>query len=99
MLLATTSGYSSNPFDFWRVAERRYQYQGTQDIKVAGNIFSLYSGTTSYFRITKAGTTYTGWWSSNGTDWNLSGSSSSSQQWKYIGFDVIRQNYDGKPNV
>jgi hypothetical protein len=99
ILLAKTATASENSADFWRIAMRSYYPSGGGNVIRAVGSYVPYSGTTSYLRIEKSGTTYTGWWSSNGSDWTLNGSITKSDSFSYLGLVAVRQAWDGNTSV
>ncbi len=98
ILLATTTLVSTNPFDFWRVSQRAFQMAGGDVIRSVGGLFPFSSDET-YFRVTKQGQIYSGWFSSDGVNWTWGGSEFNATPWSYIGLNTVRQAWDGNFNV
>jgi cytochrome c len=104
ILLSTTDGPYTAEDQYSRVAERFFgadgseitgNTNGTEDLVPVGAV--PYTDSTSYFRLEKVGTMYTGWWSSDGVTWNSSGSSVDATQYPYVGLFTIRYPWDDAP--
>jgi hypothetical protein len=99
ILLAKTASAFTSPDDYWRVAMRSFYPDGGGNvIRSVGN-YVPYTGTTSYLKVSKQGTKYTGWWSDNGTDWILGGAATNTESWDYAGLTATRQPWDGQMSV
>ncbi len=82
-----------------RIAERAfYPQEGGSVIKSVG-IYKSYTNSVSYFRVMKEGTSYIGWYSSDGVNWILNGKSTKSRTVKYAGLFTVRQAWDGDTDV
>ncbi|VVB97603.1 S-layer protein [uncultured archaeon] len=82
-----------------RIAERAfYPNEGGSVIKSVGN-YKAYTNSVSYFRVMKEGTSYMGWYSSDGVNWILNGKSTKSRTVKYAGLFTVRQPWDGNTDV
>jgi hypothetical protein len=107
ILLTTTNGTITSDSMFNCVAVRGFSVpwggnwfgNETQDYWERGGIYTPFSGTTTYMRVQKEGTTYTEWCSADGGIWTLLGSEVDSTAYSYIGIDVARQWYDGPDAV
>ncbi len=99
---------SSTPFD--RVCERAYAPSvgsDPQDIffneangtNPAPTSYVNTTLTTTYFRLEKLGSTYTNWWSADGSNWNTGCSFTPSAPFPYVGLFALRQPWDGDLGV
>ncbi len=95
ILLSKSDGLYSTGTEFKRISERAfYPNGGGNVIRSVGN-YTPYSGGTSYLRLQKSGNTYTGWWSSDGVDWQMSGITTLEDTYNYVGLFAIRQPWKG----
>jgi cytochrome c len=103
ILLSTTDGVYTQSDQFMRIAERFYGFSSEISANTDGTVYPVpgggvaYSGSISYFRLEKLGTTYTGWWSADGTTWNETGSSVDTTPYPYVGLFTIRYPWDDAP--
>lgn len=96
ILLANTAGAFSSASDYSRIGERAfYPDEGGSVIQVDG-AYTAYTDPVCYMRLQKLGTNYTGWYSSDGVDWTLSGSQSFAA-FPYIGLFAVRYAWDSAP--
>jgi len=95
LLLARTNQLFSNDADFTRIAERAFYPNGGGNVIRSVGGYVLYSGASSCLRVQKSGTNYTGWWSSDGVQWTLNGTTTMTGGWPYFGLFVIRYMWDG----
>jgi hypothetical protein len=77
-----------------RIAERAFApNSGGQVVRCLGG-FVPYAGTTVYFRLIQDLVGLTGYWSSDGVTWNLSGTRAG--QLSNVGLFVVRRDWDGQ---
>lgn len=95
LLLADTNGMFSSGADFDRIAMRAYYPDAGGNVIRSVGSYVAYSGGTSYLRVQKRGANYTGWWSSDGVNWTLNGTTTMTNIWSYFGLVVIRYPWDG----
>ena len=95
ILLANTNELFVNDNQFARIAERAYYPDGGGDVIRSDGAYVGYTSSTCFMRVQKSGTNYTGWYSSDGTNWVLTGTGTDTNAWPYIGIFVIRYPWDG----
>jgi hypothetical protein len=95
LLLATTNGVFPGVSSFNRISEWAYYPNGGGSVIRSVGAYAGYGGGTSYLRVQKAGTNYTGWWSADGINWTLNGTATDTSAWPYLGVFVIRYPWDG----
>lgn len=84
-----------NDTDVSRIAERAYFPGGGGNVVRSVGGYVGYSGSTTYLRVQKQANNYTGWWSSDGATWTLSGTSTSAATVSSFGVFTISQNWSG----
>jgi hypothetical protein len=94
LLLATQPGSFTDASQFNRIAERQYYPDGGGEVVRSVGGYVAYTGTVSYVRVKKIGSTFTGFISSDGQNWSKSGSAQADTAWSYIGLFTIRQAWD-----
>ena len=94
ILLADTNGAFQADSDLDRIAERAFYPNAGGPVIRAGGMYVGYTNAVSYVRVQKVGTNYTGWYSADGTNWALNGSTVLNNQRSYIGLFSIRYAWD-----
>lgn len=94
ILLAVTNGVFTNDNQINRIAERAYYPDGGGSVIRADGTYTGYTSGTCYMRVQKSGTNYAGWYSSDGVNWTLNGTSPDTNAWPYFGIFVIRYPWD-----
>ncbi len=82
------------------VSERAfYSQKGGSVVKSGGISYVSYTSNVTYFKLTKKGMQFAGWYSSDGMNWILNSEGTLRKQIKYIGLFAIRYPSDGDMNV
>ncbi len=93
ILLSDNATATATAGDLLRLGERSYAGGNGDVVQMMGSVVPMTTPDT-YLRVTKQGTGLTGWWSVDGTNWTLAGSSTLTQDWPYIGLYAIRQRWN-----
>ncbi len=82
------------------VSERAfYSQKGGSVVKSGGISYVSYISNVTYFKLTKKGMQFAGWYSSDGVNWILNSEGTLRKQIKYIGLFAIRYPSDGDMNI